>query len=287
MASDKATELIHLTYEGNFQIHTEAKVILCRVIKEEDSSSTDDDKEKSIPVELQLDVTTMHPQGGGQPTDIGTISAQIEGSQYSANINKVTIDRSTGIVNHAGSISVPSNSSIDSDYFPPNTTVKVSVDSENRQLLSECHTAGHVVDAAMARCEKLLPPTKGYHFLDGPYVEYKGAIDVKEREEFLGRLKIAYQELIDEDIPTNIQTLPLDDAESLCNRLAQNFNMKDFTSPTDPNPNVRVVTVAGWNCPCGGTHVKSTGVLKERGWCVKGLKSKKGVVRVRYGPNED
>ena len=95
------------------------------------------------------------------------------------------------------------------------------------------------------------------------------------------------KELIDEDIPTNIQTLPIDEAESLCNRLAQNFNMKDFTSPTDPNPNVRVVTVAGWNCPCGGTHVRSTGALKERGWYVKGLRCKKGVVRVRYGPKEN
>ena len=31
----------------------------------------------------------------------------------------------------------------------------------------------------------------------------------------------------------------------------------------------------------------STGALKERGWCVKGLRCKKGVVRVRYGPAED
>lgn len=95
------------------------------------------------------------------------------------------------------------------------------------------------------------------------------------------------KELIDQDIPTNIQTLPMDEAESLCNRLAQNFNMKDFTNPNDPDPNVRVVTVAGWNCPCGGTHVRSTGVLKERGWCVKGLRCKKGVVRVRYGMTKE
>jgi Ser-tRNA(Ala) deacylase AlaX len=171
--------------------------------------------------------------------------------------------------------------------FPPNSKVKVSVDSANRQLLSECHTAGHVVDAAMARCDKILPPTKGYHFLDGPYVEYKGSIDINDREEFLSRLQVAYQQLIDEDIHTQIQRLPMDEAEELCNRLAQNFNMKDFSSSTDENPSVRVVTVAGWNCPCGGTHVKSTGVLKERGWCVKGLRCKKNIVRVRYGPKDE
>ena len=88
---------------------------------------------------------------------------------YHAEISKVTIDRASGIVTHAGTISLP-KSPINSDFFPTNTTVKVSVDSANRQLLSECHTAGHVVDAAMARCDMLLPPTKGYHFLDGPYM---------------------------------------------------------------------------------------------------------------------
>lgn len=237
-----------------------------------------------------------------QPTDVGTITTtdynDSSGNNSTATIDKVTIDRTTGIATHSGTISLPSPSSDymaaaavdDADLtmiFPPNSKVKVSVDSANRQLLSECHTAGHVVDAAMARCDKILPPTKGYHFLDGPYVEYKGSIDINDREEFLSRLQVAYQQLIDEDIHTQIQTLPMDEAEELCNRLAQNFNMKDFSSSTDENPSVRVVTVAGWNCPCGGTHVKSTGVLKERGWCVKGLRCKKNIVRVRYGPKDE
>jgi Ser-tRNA(Ala) deacylase AlaX len=43
------------------------------------------------------------------------------------------------------------------------------------------------------------------------------------------------------------------------------------------------VTVAGWPCPCGGTHVKSTGNLKGRRWGITGLKCKKGLVRVKYG----
>lgn len=300
-----ATELIHLSYDGNFQLEADAKVILCKVIQESNQDEplpSDDDDDvadtttTTLRVELQLDKTPMHPQGGGQPTDIGTImkSPTENDGAYTATIDKVTIDRASGIATHSGSVTLPSSSSSNSssaaaiiadEIFPSNSSVKVTVDSANRLLLSECHTAGHVVDAAMARCDKLLPPTKGYHFLDGPYVEYKGTIDMKDRDEFLSRLKEAYQQLINEDIHTQIQTLPVDEAEELCNRLAQNFNMKDFTSPLEEkNPSVRVVTVAGWNCPCGGTHVKSTGVLKERGWCVKGLRCKKGVVRVRYGP---
>ena len=212
MTTVKATELIHLTYDGNFQLNTNAKVLLCRVIDDKSvenvkHNNSDEGNEQQegrtvlVSVELQLDVTAMHPQGGGQPTDIGTIT--VEGSSddnnaaaYSATISKVTIDRSTGIATHAGTISLPTanaSSLESSDLFPPNTSVKVSVDPDNRLLLSECHTAGHVVDAAMARCDRMLPPTKGYHFLEGPYVEYKGKIDVKEREEFLGRLKVAFQ----------------------------------------------------------------------------------------------
>ena len=287
----KATELIHLSYDGKFKLDTEA-VVLCSVIDDKTTDTTT--KMKNIPIQLQLDITSMHPQGGGQPTDTGTITAissSDDGTSYSAKINKVTIDRSTGIVTHAGHIWSDdpnnTNTSIESDYFPTNTKVKVSVDADNRQILSECHTAGHVVDAAMARIEMNLKPTKGYHFLDGPYVEYKGTIDVKERDDFLSRLKVAYQELIDEDIATNIQTLSVDEADTLCNRTASNFNLKDFTSPDDPDPKVRVVTVAGYDCPCGGTHAKSTGILKNRGWCVKGLRCKKGLVRIRYGMKED
>ncbi|KAL7450311.1 hypothetical protein ACHAWC_002259 [Mediolabrus comicus] len=307
----EATELIHLSYDGNFQLETDARVILCKVIINDESSTNKIDDEKNVEkdsgdgdsdnvirVELQLDKTSMHPQGGGQPTDVGVITLQHHSTDSDddndskdcatvAKIDKVTIDRSTGIVTHSGTVltkTAKNNNNNDAaaavcdDLFPPNSSVTVNVDAYNRTLLSECHTAGHVVDAAMAKCNKLLPPTKGYHFLDGPYVEYKGTIDAADRDEFLSQLKEVYQQLINEDIHTQIQTLSVDEAEERCNRLAKNFNMKDFTDTTDENPSVRVVAVAGWNCPCGGTHVKSTGLLKERGWCVKGLKCKKGVV---------
>ncbi|CAN0443394.1 unnamed protein product, partial [Discosporangium mesarthrocarpum] len=43
---------------------------------------------------------------------------------------------------------------------------------------------------------------------------------------------------------------------------------------------LRVVTVAGGSCPCGGTHVRSTGEL--RGAKVTKVKAKKGCLRVSY-----
>jgi Ser-tRNA(Ala) deacylase AlaX len=158
-------------------------------------------------------------------------------------------------------------------------SVQVTVHAENRQILSECHTAGHVVDSAMAKCETLMPPTKGYHFLDGPYVEYKGSVPVDDRPALLEKLQTAFQELVQDDIDTQIQVLSKAAAEEVCNRAAENyFNLNDFGDET-----VRIVTVAGWPCPCGGTHVKSTGALKEREWGITGLRVKKGVFRVKYG----
>src|SRR5210317_480443 len=83
----EATELIHLSYDGNFQLETDARVILCKVINDESSTNNKideknvekdnggGDSDNVIRVELQLDKTSMHPQGGGQPTDIGFITS--------------------------------------------------------------------------------------------------------------------------------------------------------------------------------------------------------------------
>ena len=91
----------------------------------------------------------------------------------------------------------------------------------------------------MARCGKLMKPTKGYHFLDGPYVEYEGSIPLEERPQLLTDLKTAFQELVDQDIATNIQTLPEDQASEVCNRIAKNFDMKDFGGGKDEPTDIR------------------------------------------------
>eukprot|EP00563_Minutocellus_polymorphus_P017693 CAMPEP_0197717578 /NCGR_PEP_ID=MMETSP1434-20131217/2068_1 /TAXON_ID=265543 /ORGANISM="Minutocellus polymorphus, Strain CCMP3303" /LENGTH=274 /DNA_ID=CAMNT_0043302129 /DNA_START=116 /DNA_END=940 /DNA_ORIENTATION=+ len=272
MAEAEPTELIHLTYEGNFCLECESTVIK---IAGADAGADDPNK-----VEVQIDRTSMHPQGGGQPTDVGIISSTTEGGAK-LKVEKVTIDRETGIVTHAGTLINVHGDEEPAATFEVGSKVQVSVDADNRRLLSECHTAGHVVDSAMARCGQNLPPTKGYHFMDGPYVEYRGKIPPEERETLLGNLKASFQDLVQEDIDTTIQNLPKEKAEEVCNNIAQNFDFSDYSSET-----VRVVSVANFPCPCGGTHVKSTGELKERGWGIKGpIKSKKGVVRIRYGPD--
>lgn len=259
------TEMIYYKYEGNFELECESKIV---GIREEENF-----------VEVVLDRTVMHAQGGGQPTDVGRISFQQEGKEVAVTIEKVVVDRGTGVATHRGKMAAENLVCLPAT----GTSVHVSVDADTRRLLSECHTAGHVVDSAMAKCGKLMKPTKGYHFLDGPYVEYEGAIPPQDRAQVLTDLQQAFKDLVEEDIATDIETMPEEKANEVCNRIANNFDMKDFGGGKDEATDIRVVTVAGFPCPCGGTHVKSTGDLAERGWGIVGIKSKKGVMRVKYG----
>ena len=112
-------------------------------------------------------------------------------------------------------------------------------------------------------------------------MEYKGNIPVDERGPILEKLKTAFQELLEEDIDTGIQVLDKEKAQQMCDRIKENyFNFSAFGDES-----IRLVTVAGWTCPCGGTHVKSTGSLRERKWGVTGLKCKKGIVKIKYDQN--
>ena len=261
------TDMIHMSYEGNFLLECDSIVV---DVVRRTTDTNDNHTDNVVLVDLVLDRTTMHPQGGGQPSDVGIIST--EGSAM--NVTKVTIDRESGIFTHSGVVTSGNNILVEVGQG-----VHVAVNSTTRTILSECHTAGHVVDSAMARCNKILPAIKAYHFLDGPYVEYRGNIPLEERDGLVKDLQKAFLELVEEDIATKIQSMSRRDAEYICNR--DSVDLSEFSEQDE----IRIVTVAGWSCPCGGTHVRSTSDLKERKWNVSGIKSKKGVVRVKYGQN--
>ncbi len=49
-------------------------------------------------------------------------------------------------------------------------------------MLAKIHSAGHLIDIAMARVGRTdLQPTKGYHFEVGAYVEYLGTVGDNDR----------------------------------------------------------------------------------------------------------
>lgn len=282
------TKILYMTYEGNWLMDCESTVLDVSITNAEDRACTN--------VSIVLDRTVLHAQGGGQPSDVGRILLlpNEKGSEVMLDISKVVIDRSTGVVCHNGKVvpvveagsSSEGNETISTAseirMFKAGDSVKVTVDEDNRRILSECHTAGHVVDAAMARCGKHFKSGKAYHFLEGPYVEYSGSIPDSERDAVLSDLQTAFCQLVAEDLETEISLMSKDEADTVCNRQAENFDLDVFCDPFNDNL-IRVVTVAGFPCPCGGTHVRTTCDLAGRQWGITAIKSKKGVVRVKYG----
>lgn len=239
------TELLYYsTQKGNWLMECEAQVL--------------EATEESV----LLNQTVLHAQGGGQPSDCGSI---FHGDKEFI-VSKVTLNRETGIVTHWGDFKGLANG----------VDVRVKVNEKDRLLKAECHSAGHVVDAVMAKV-KGFRPIKGYHFLEGPYVEYDGCIAVDERPQVLSALQEAFDAVVEQDIATEIQLLDKGEADAICNRVARNFDMEQMA---DDNDQVRVVTVGGSSSPCGGTHVRSTAELKN--WKITGFKCKKSVVRVKY-----
>lgn len=197
--------------------------------------------EKEDGFEVITASTVFHPQGGGQPSDIGVMRSA-DGAVFS--VSHVTKSHE-GIVSHFGSF--------EGMCFHLGDTVSMSVDEEKRVLHARLHSAGHLVDVAMFNCGYVFPSGKGYHFPKGAYVEYQGDIPAEKRNEALHVLQ------------RNVDRLVRDDLRMI----VQDRNGK------------RWVQFEGTDgCGCGGTHVKSSGMLGTIK--LTKLQRKRGCIRVKY-----
>jgi Ser-tRNA(Ala) deacylase AlaX len=302
-APSPPTDLLFLTYDGNFALECDATVVhvlaAASCADPRDNGELEEEKGSSaripstpLSAAVLLDRTVLHPQGGGQPADTGLItSLDRPGFPYEFRVDQVSMERATGVVTHVGHFRPAASAASTKDdaakavpHFREGERVLVQVDEDSRRILSECHTAGHVVDAAMAHCQVHMPSLKAYHYLDGSYVEYKGAVPANDRDALLQRLQDAFQLLLEQDLATEIRVLNLTEADQVCNQDGSATVVMDVAPFVDPvSQMVRVVTVAGYSCPCGGTHVRSTVELKANRWRITGLRCKKNVVRVKYG----
>ena len=234
-----------------------------------------DGKPKAAPSathRLIFDRTLFHPQGGGQPSDRGQCFVGdddvFEVLFVIATPNKV--------IEHYGTF--PSSSS--SSSFSIHTQVRQVVDQELRRLHSKLHSAGHVIDAALARCEgdllTRLKAIKGYHFPDGPNVEYEvvgsAALSEQEMKDLPTTLNRILKDICDGNLPTIVSTLAKNDAAA-----ELQLNPSDLVHYPE---SVRVVKVAELPCACGGTHVNSTSELGTV--TITKIKKKKNIVKISY-----
>ena len=121
------------------------------------------------------------------------------------------------------------------------------------------HSGGHLLDMAVNKLELGWTPGKGYHYPEGPYIEYDGNFEESEKENLRVKIETVANEIINQGIFTTIKFMP-----------DQQVNDKPS----------RVVMYGDFSIPCGGTHVAN---LKDIGHLsIRKISNKKGLIRVAY-----
>ena len=204
-----------------------------------------------------LDQTVFYPQGGGQPYDKGTIQTTAAKFQ----VDEVRFVE--GIVRHIGSFELGT--------FTDGETVQCTIDVERRKLHSRLHSAGHVVDMGVTKLGLGWVPGKGYHFPDGPYVEYAGTRAEEGREKLKADLEAACNACVAEARATKLIFMPKSEMHSVCHFVP------DYLPEGKP---ARVVMYGDFGVPCGGTHVNNLSEIKRI--IIRKIKPEKDKIRVAY-----
>ena len=156
--------------------------------KDKKEPGKDDEGEPEL-YQLVLDRTIFHPQGGGQPGDRGLISSADGSVKFLVTDLKARDDA----VMHIGRYIDPEKKF---EMLDPTT---LTIDADWRMLNTRIHSAGHLVALAMRRAGRDLKPGKGFHFYEGPYVEFLGDIPASERESLVKELTVHCAEIIAEE----------------------------------------------------------------------------------------
>lgn len=218
---------------------------------------------------LITDSTIFYVQGGGQPTDTGTITSTSSPVPTTFIVKSVRHATDHSVL-HFGHFEPPSTS------FSPDQSIRQDIDGAKRDLHSRLHTAGHILGLAINALsrEGVLPPLsegKGSHYPSSAAVEFIGLID--------GRHKAAIQARVDEFVATRakvtIHYWSMRELMERCTGVAEGFALPEGEEKG------RVVEMEGLGSyPCGGTHVGDCGGCGRVE--VRKIARSKGVSRVSY-----
>ncbi|KAK9179340.1 hypothetical protein WN943_028539 [Citrus x changshan-huyou] len=217
---------------------------------------------------LILESTIFHPQGGGQPSDTGFII--VADSDFKFIVQDVR--SRDGIVFHYG-VFENSGGEFETE-LEKGKEVRLWVDESRRKLNSRLHSAGHLLDVCMKKVGLgHLEPGKGYHFPDGPYVEYKGSVPQNELQSKTKELELEANALISRGGKVMVAVLPYEEASMLCGGCLPHY------IPQGSTP--RIVKLGdNPGCPCGGTHVSDISEIISMK--VSQIRTKKGTTKVFY-----
>merc|ERR1712046_267062 len=126
------------------------------------------------------------------------------------------------------------------------------------------HSAGHLLDSAIKHAGYTWIAKKGYHFAEGPYVEYEldleAAADLKNQ---------------------STKDATIQNVQSSMNELLKAGGAVVIGSN---DAGVRTITMTNHMAPCGGTHVKDMAELGDVN--IKKLAVKKNMVKVSYSVSQ-
>lgn len=220
--------------------------------------------QQGTPYILTTPSTIFHAQGGGQPSDTGTITA----SNKTFTVHQVR--KVDPAILHMGTFApAPFDSETECQHG------KQEIDVPKRILHSRIHTAGHVIGLAAAALKK--DGVIDSHVVDGKASHYPGAAFVEFVGLIPGDAKAAIQaktdEMVAQDLGVAIHFWDEERARRECTGVLESFKQDD--------DGVRVVAIGdAGSYPCGGTHVKST---KECGKIlIRNIKRQKGITKVSY-----
>jgi Ser-tRNA(Ala) deacylase AlaX len=192
-----------------------------------------------------LDQTIFYPQGGGQPYDTGVISN--DGGLFTVS----EVSYKDGIVNHIGIFEIGD--------FAVGDTVTCEVDVDKRKIHTRLHSAGHLLDIAIKELDLKWKPGKGYHFPQGPYIEYAGSLHGKDTTDLMKEIEAKCQEIIGRNIETRIE-----------------FS----ETKTQDGKLLRTVYYGNVGIPCGGTHVANLKDISQV--TIRKIKQDKETIKLSY-----
>ncbi|CAG7920910.1 unnamed protein product [Penicillium olsonii] len=206
--------------------------------------------------------TIFHPQGGGQPSDIGEMNQNNEIS-FSVKYARKLPDNQ---IYHLGSFANPQK------LFNGGDVVSQNINSATRNYHSRYHTAGHILGLAVKQLKDIVgvvSELKANHAPGMAFVEFQGLI--------AGEHKAAIQEkasgLIVGNLEVKVDWWDIETAK------ARGIAVPEGSAPEDGK--IRVVDVVGVGAyACGGTHLPETRDIG--GIVVRKISRQKGVTKISY-----
>ncbi len=186
--------------------------------------------------QIVLDKTAFYPQGGGQPTDTGTLDS--DGKLF----NVVSVTKNSGKIFHQ----------LDGEGLKAGDSVHGVIDWTRRYRLMRMHTAAHIIDAILYKESGALC-TGNQLGTDKSRIDF--SLDVVDREKMQSFIDMA-NEAVRQAIEVKIYSLPREEALKIPGVVKLAAAMPPSVAE------LRIVEIPGVDLQAdGGTQVANTGEI--------------------------